>query len=433
MLKRKLLALAITVAAAQQVSAGSLAEVVAEAVIAHPEVKAALYAKQAAEQEIAQAKGGYLPSVDIAAGIGYEWTRNPTTDSRGDGDADTTRREAALSIRQMLFDGSRTKSEVARFTAKTNALNYRVKEVAEEKALEIARAYLEVLKREELYKQANESYYSHVKVFDQIRRRSESGLGARSAVDQAQGRLALSEVNLLAAENNLQDAKATYLKVAGSMPPTSPEAPENISGLPGSSEEAVKIALDNHPTLRVAQRDIEEAQAQYRAAKSAMLPTVTFEVDRTWNHDIDGVDGHNEDLTAMVRMRYNLFNGGSDKARIQQTLQEIDQAVEIQSNAHRQTVEAVELSWNAYEILGKQLPFLEQHVESSAATRTSYEKQFNIGQRSLLDLLDTENEVFAAKNAFISGKYDYLIAQYRLLNGMGEILDVMGVKIADSM
>ncbi len=76
------------------------------------------------------------------------------------------------------------------------------------------------------------------------------------------------------------------------------------------------------------------------------------------------------------------------------------------------------------------MKFLEQHVESSISTRDSYLKQFDIGQRSLLDLLDTENEVFSSKNALIAAKYDYMAAQYRLVQGMGEILDLMKVDMA---
>ncbi|MGB1237621.1 MAG: TolC family protein, partial [Pseudomonadales bacterium] len=153
-------------------------------------------------------------------------------------------------------------------------------------------------------------------------------------------------------------------------------------------------------------------------------------VNRTWNTDIDGVLGDNRDLTAMVRMRYNLYNGGSDKARIRQTRHQINEAQNIQGDAARQALQSLDLSWNAYEILGRQLVYLEKHVDSTERTRDSYLKQFNIGQRSLLDLLDTENEVFSSQNALIESVYDHKLAQYRVLNSTGELLNALELDMA---
>ena len=89
----------------------------------------------------------------------------------------------------------------------------------------------------------------------------------------------------------------------------------------------------------------------------------------------------------------------------------------------------LELSWNANEILGRQIEHLEQHVMSSEETRNSYKKQFDIGQRSLLDLLDTENEVFSAKNQLAEAQLDRQIAQLRILNGMGQLLQAMAIEV----
>ena len=429
-MKRMLFLAMMSVGMATTVSADQLQQVVSEAVLSNPEVKQVVNARNAVFEEVKQAKSGFYPKVDVAAGVGYEWTKNTSTANVGDGDVELRRREASLSLRQMLFDGFLTDSEVDRQSARLESRNHGLREIAEAKALEATRVYIEVLKRQELLNQANETLYNHVKVYDQIRRRSESGLDTLASIQQAEGRLALAEVNVLSAENNLLDAKATYQRVTGTQPPEVLEAPVlTLDSLPENSDMAVQRALANHPTLKLAESDVMAANAQYDAAKSLMYPKLNFEVDRTWNNNIDGVEGDNEDLTAMFRVRYNLYNGGADKARIRQTHHQINEAKDIQANAQRQAVEGVELSWNAYDILGRQLKHLEQHTISSEETRNSYLKQFNIGQRSLLDLLDTENEVFSSKNAYISAKYDYLIAQYRLLNGMGEMLDTMEVSI----
>ncbi|MDN2661424.1 MULTISPECIES: TolC family outer membrane protein [Neptunomonas] len=424
--KRTLLALAVGMSFVLPVKAVELDQVVTQAVLSNPDVKSVMNARNAIYEEINQAKGGFYPRIDIAAGIGYEWTDTVSID-----DVELKRREASFSIDQMLFDGFLTDSEVDRHSARLESSNHRLREVAEETALESSRAYLEVLKRKELLSQAKETLYNHVRVYDQIKRRTESGLGTLASNQQAEGRLALAEVNVLTAENNLLDAEATFQRVTGEVAPEVMDFPlVDQAIMPATSDEAVKRALEKHPTILLADSDVEAARAQYESARSLLYPTLNFEVDRNWNNNIDGVRGDNEDLTAMFRLRYNLYNGGSDKARVRQTHHQINEAREIQASAKRQTLESIELSWGAYEILKRQLEYLEKHVVASTQTRDSYFKQFNIGQRSLLDLLDTENEVFSSKNAYISAKYDFVIAQYRLLSGMGEILDMLQVDVA---
>ncbi|MBR9885468.1 MAG: TolC family protein, partial [Oceanospirillales bacterium] len=169
--------------------------------------------------------------------------------------------------------------------------------------------------------------------------------------------------------------------------------------------------------------------AQRDAAKSRMYPRLDLEIERRWDENLDGIEGDDEDLTAMLRLRYNLFNGGADKARIRQTEYQIGEAQQVQRDSMRQIKQSLELSWNAYEILGRQIEHLQQHVSSSEQTRNSYQKQFDIGQRSLLDLLDTENEVFSAKNQLAEAQLDQQIAKLRILNGMGGLLSAMNIDV----
>lgn len=414
------------------VSANSLEEIVASGLTQNPDVQRVVNSRNAVYQEVRQAKAGYLPKVDVALGYGYEWTNNTTTRGNGFDDVELSRGEASLSIRQMIFDGFATSSEVKRHKARALSADKRLVETAETYALDAARAYIELNRRNTLLQQAKETLYNHLKIYDQIKRRSESGLGALASIQQAEGRLALAEVNVLAAENNMLDAKANYQRITGMLAPEDLVYPELVNiTIPETLTEATEIALSNHPTLQVAEADTMAAVAQYDAAKRNYYPRVDFEIDRTWNDDLDGVEGINEDLTAMFRMRYNLYNGGADLARVRQTQHQIEEAKSIRSNSHREVVQSIELSWNAYDILSRQLPHLEQHVASSQETRNSYQKQFNIGQRSLLDLLDTENEVFSAKNDLVNALHDQMIAQYRVVNGMGTLLDALNLSLPE--
>ena len=421
-----MMALAMAAAPYSLTYAQSLNAVVAEAVLSNPQVQSVMNARNAVMEEVKQASAGYRPKIDIGAGVGYEKTKVFPGD-----DAELKRSEANLSLNQMLFDGFRVSSEVDRQSSRLASINYRLREISEETALEAARAYLEILKRQTLVLQAKDTLLTHVRIFDQIKRRSESGVGTIASIKQAEGRLALAEVNVLSADNNLLDAKSSYERVTGNKVPDNLEDPDiDTTWIPDTFEQAIERAYAKHPTLKLASSDVDAARAQYEAARSLMFPTLNLEVNRTWNDNIDGIEGPNEDLTAMIRMRYNLYNGGADKARLRQTRHQIDEATNIRSDAARQTLQSVDLSWNAYQILGRQLDYLEQHVTSTESTRDAYVQQFNIGQRSLLDLLDTENEVFSSQNAFTEAIYDHMLAQYRLLSGMGELLDVLELDLS---
>ena len=129
----------------------------------------------------------------------------------------------------------------------------------------------------------------------------------------------------------------------------------------------------------------------------------------------------------MFRLRYNLFNGGRDTARREETAFLINQAAEIRNNTYRQVEQSVRLSWNALETVRRQMAYFEQYAEAAEKTRDAYQQQFNIGQRTLLDLLDSENELFRARISLTNAQYDELFTMYRVLNSIGALLDSLEI------
>lgn len=409
------------------VQAETLQDAIHTTLKTNPDVLAAISERQAVSKEIDQARAGYFPTVDLGLGTGWESTDSPATRSRGNGEVHLNRDEASLNLRQMLYDGSLTKNEVERQKARTDSRAHSVYSVAENTALEATEAYLNVLRRQKLVELAQTNLESHQRTHDQITLRSERGVGRRADMDQSLGRLALAETNLMAEQSNLRDAETTYLRVIGA-PPSSlsePQSPETL--LPMTVEEAVNIAVQNHPTLRSAQADVESANAQHDVTRAAFLPRVDFELGSRADHDIDGVRGSDQDVTAMFRLRYNLFNGGRDTARREETAFLINQAAEIRNNTYRQVEQSVRLSWNALETVRRQMAYFEQYAEAAEKTRDAYQQQFNIGQRTLLDLLDSENELFRARISLTNAQYDELFTMYRVLNSIGALLDSLEI------
>jgi adhesin transport system outer membrane protein len=409
------------------VQAETLQEAIHTTLKTNPDVLAAISERQAVSKEINQARAGYFPTIDLGVGTGWESTDSPATRSRGDGEIHLNRDEASLNLRQMLYDGSLTKNEVERQKARTDSRAHSVYSVAENTALEATEAYLNVLRRQQLVELAQTNLESHQRTHDQITLRSERGVGRRADMDQSFGRLALAETNLMAEQSNLRDAETNYLRVIGATPSSLSEPPMPDPFMPSSVEEAVNIAIQNHPTLRSAQADVASANAQHDVTRAAFLPRVDFELGTRNDHDIDGVRGTDKDVTAMFRLRYNLLNGGRDKARREETAFLINQAAEIRNNTHRQVEQSVRLSWNALETVRRQMSYFEQYADAAEKTRDAYQQQFNIGQRTLLDLLDSENELFRARISLTNAQYDELFTKYRVLNSIGALLESLEI------
>lgn len=428
-LKRKIAVGGILAFSLSAVNAETLQDAIQYTINENPEIQAAKSERLAVEQEISQAKAGYFPTVDIAVGAGWERSFNSSTKADGSQSKSLGRDEASIQIRQMIYDGFATASEVNRQTARTNSRAYTVFGQAEITALNAVEAYLNVLRRKELLALAEENLAIHQSTNEQIESRSERGVGRKADVDQSTGRLSLAQKNVLSEIGNLKDAQTAYLRVVGRLPHALEPVNSAADALPATFDQAVDAAIANHPILKSANSDIKSAIAQHATAKTAFLPRVYLELSASHNKDIDGIEEVNEDALAMVRLRYNLYNGGKDAARRKETAQLINQAKSIRDNTYRQAVESMRLSWIAHQTVKNQMAFFESHKNSSIKSHEAYQKQFNIGRRSLLDLLDSANEMFVAKSAYANAKYDELFSQFRILASGGALNNYLEVTL----
>ncbi|WP_043157589.1 TolC family outer membrane protein [Aeromonas diversa] len=412
--------------------AQSLEEAVAQALATHPKIKEAFDLYQARMYQHDGAKAGYYPTVDLTGGVGYSDVDNNTTRTGAGNpnvDPTQTRKEAGLSLRQMIFDGFDTSNNVSRTEAEANAQRLAMISEAENTALRTAEVYLNVLRQQEILELSRRNLEVHEQIKGDITKRTDSGLGSTADQTQIEGRVARAYANMAAAENNYQDAQTEFVRVVNGMPKDLVAPVPDASKMPGSVNDALKVATELHPTLLSSLQDVEAAKYQNEGAKANFYPKVTFEVDQTWNEDTGGLNGRSDELTAMVRMRYNLLRGGADMAQTKATSALYSQAKDIHLNAFRQVEEGTRLAWNARESLTKQKDFIQQHVDASYETVQAYKKQFGLGQRTLLDVLNTENELFEARKSYITAEYDALLADYRVLNAMGRLLDGFQYKL----
>jgi outer membrane protein, adhesin transport system len=401
-----------------------LREAAQRAVLQSPEVTAKWHAFRAAEEEIGVARGGYLPQVDLTAGRGRE-SLKPGQGQRDD----YTRTGAMLSLNQMLFDGFATRNEVRRLSKTRLVRYYELLEASETTALEAARAYLDVLRYRDLVRLAEDNYVQHKATYEQVQQRVQSGVGRRVDLEQAGSRLALAEVNLSTEIANLHDVSARYQRLVGVLPPAGVAKPDDLTGaLPVSSNAALGELYKRNPTLLAAIENSEAAQYDVAVRRAAYSPRIDLRASTDNTRNYLGADGRREHNVAEVVFTWNLFRGGSDRARERQYAERRNESFDQREKACRDTRQTLLIAYNDVQRLREQKGYLATQVKLLEGTLAAYRDQFNIGQRTLLDLLDTENELLSARRNAISAEIDYQLGIVRTHAGMGSLLQALGLQ-----
>ena len=406
----------------------TLKEVAQTAVLNSPEVTSKWHAYRAAAEEIGVARGGYFPRVDLTVGSGRESLRQPST-----ADRDYTRSGYLLSLNQMIFDGFATRNEVRRLDKARIVRYYELLDASETVALEAGRAYLDVLRYRQLVDLAKDNYVQHKATFDQIDRRTKSGVGRRVDTEQAGSRLALAEINLITETANLHDVSARYQRLVGRQPADAIVPPGELGkSYPGQAKTALDTLLRKNPALLAATENIEASQYEINARRAAYSPKLDFRARTDQTRNYLGDTGQRDYNVAELVVSWNLFNGGSDRARDKQSVEKKNLAFDLREKACRDTRQTLLIAYNDVQRLKEQSVFTARQVALLEKTRDAYRDQFNIGQRSLLDLLDTENELLAARRANVNADSDLSLAYLRTQAGMGTLLEYLGLQRLDA-
>lgn len=405
----------------------SLRDAIATTVSTNPEVQISAKLRNADNEQVDQARSGYYPTIDLNAGYGRESAINFNSNFNSD---TLWRTDLGITAKQPVFDGFLTNNEVKRTKAKTNSDSYRVWGTAEDQALTTVQTYLDVLRNQELVDLARKNLNIHETTSTMVRHLSEQGLGRAADTEQTKGRVDLAKANLLAAENTLVNAKIAFQKVTGFYPDHLMKAPNVRSDvLPKSLEEALQLALAKHPILKSANQDILQARGQYQSAKAKFYPQFNLLLSGLQSKNVGGARGPDIDRLAELQMNYNILQGGKDLARVRETAYLVQQATAIRNRSEYQVVELTRLSWEAYVNTKMRIPSLQAHVHSAEMTFSSYKRQFQLNKRTILDVLDSQNEYYTAEQDLLNEQFALLLAQYRLLNTQGKLVEYFGISL----
>ena len=423
-------ALLLAAAGASAQPADPLRVAVEQAVNSNPEVTARFNAYRASVDAVDVARAGFLPRLDLRAGVGRDsdriTTRIPETEN-------LNRREAGLTLSQLLWDGLGTKNDVARAGHDRLARYFELLDVTEQTSLEAARAHFDVQRYRRLVQLAEDNYVQHRYAYLQIQSRFKAGVGRGVDLEQAGARVALAESNLSTEVANLHDVTARYQRVVGVVPPKDlPVITMLKAGVPASPIDAMNTAVRQSAAISASIEGLRAARASVDGRKSLYQPHIEARLRGTAGRNVDSIADRTRDTSAELVLTWNLFNGGADQAKVRQQTNLLSQAADLRDKACRDTRQTTAIAYNDTRKLVDQLVYLDRNTLAIEKARDAYRQQFDIGQRSLLDLLNAENELYTARRAFANAEYDLGFAYARTHAAMYQLGSQLGVSRVDN-
>ncbi len=399
-------------------------------VATNPEYGVVASSRRATDEELEQGEALFLPSIDVNGDIGFEHSDDPGTRGGLDNDDEENlwRKEIGVTLTQMLFDGFEAKYEVERQQARVKSSAERVRETAELVGLSIVEAYLEVLRQRQLLLIARENVASHDNIVSQIQDGIDAGRSTMADGDQAKARLAAARATESSTREALRIAEAQYRMEVGD-PAGDLEMPViPFEGLSEDVEKEVMKVLAHSPTLDIFAADIEVAYAEAQGTKSTQYPQLDLQLNARTGHDLGGTEGRDTSASALVVLNWNLYRGGADVARQREFVHRHQQSKEARTEAARSVENDVRQTWASMVSAGERATYFASQTEANTGVVDAYKDQFKLDRRTLLDVLDSQNELFVSRSNTINSEFLEIFAVYRLLALKGNLLPTLGVE-----
>lgn len=409
---------------AQAQSLASLKAVAERTLDSNPELAARLHAYRAAGDGLDAARAGRGPRVDLGAEAGRERFQY-----RSSPDNTIDRTGVSLRVTQVLWDGLATQREVDRRGHERLARYFELLDGTEAIALEGVRALYDVQRFRRLVQLADDNVSEHRKALEKIESRVKAGVGRGVDLEQAQARLALAEANQITERANFHDVVARYQRVVGELPQRNTDAPALLEAeLPSDAAAAMQQAVARHPAVQAGVEGVRAAEAAVRTRSAALQPRVELRARAGQGHNYNSLEGRRGDAGAEVVLNWNLFDGGADRARVREQTQLLAQAQDSRDKVCRDVAQNAAIAHNDVSKLREQIRLLQANTDAIERARTAYRQQFDIGQRSLLDLLNAENEAYTAQRSLANAQFDRAFATARAQAALGRLTGALGLR-----
>jgi adhesin transport system outer membrane protein len=400
----------------------TILDAINQAVQTHPGVGEAAANRRATESEMRQVQSTLLPQVRVEARSGREkFDFRDTPVPPAGNNTWLNAREASVVARQLLFDGFATINEIWRQASRVDAAAYRVRERTELLALDAAEAYIDVVRYTRLVALAQENVSAHRRILSNVTARFEGGRAGQGDLEQVRERVEAATAVLGEFRQRLDEVRGTFRKAVG-IEPFNLRYPGRLRDLPASKDASLAITLRHNPTIQAAQSDREAAKYGFDATAGAFFPTIALEGRTLYGVNTGTIAGARTDTSGMVVASWDIFRGGQDMWKRTEAAERYTEQTMRHARLQRDAFESVDKAWAARTLTGDRIAALTRQIASDRQVIVLYQQEFELGQRSLIDLLNAQNQLFNALVSLESARGVAVFADYQLLAAMGQML-----------
>lgn len=379
----------------------------------NPMLKAEQEALKAADESVAQALSGFRPN----AGANYERGRARTDISNGWDYHDTT--SQSLTIEQPLFNGFETLYGFQSAKQRVKSARQRLREVEQQVLYDAADAYSDVLEKQSVMQLAQ----SNVEVLDQqlkaVTERFDVGELTETDVAQARARLAKADAELRRAEGDLKATQATFVRVVGftadNLLPSSMLPP-----LPATLDEALAIAEKQNPTLLGAIHDEKASNYEIGSRTGVLLPDVSLRGNMSRTKGGSIVNQLDTD-SVTVNVSVPLYQSGAEYSRIREAKNQYQQSKYLSIDVKNAVIEAVTRTFENYQASLAVITSTQASVDAAEIAKEGVKQESDFGLRTILDVLDAEQELFESKVNLVRANRAKVLQAYQLLAAIGKL------------
>jgi outer membrane protein len=408
--------------AAPAAHAEGLPEALVKAYQSNPQLNAERARQRATDENVPQALAGYRPQIIASLSGGLQAVRNLLPDNTIQG-ATLKPWTIGVTVTQTLFNGFKTASSVRVAELQVQSGREALRNVGQGVLLDAVTAYTNVLANQSLVEaqRSNVAFLRETLAITQ--RRLKAGDVTPTDTSQAEARLARGLSDLNAAEVALAVSQATYTQVIGN-PPVQLKAAETVDRyLPRSREEAVDMAFKGHPAVTAAGFDVDVASTTIRVAESSLLPTITLQGNASHSVDSDQTLGtfRTDQASILGQMTAPIYDGGTAASQTRQAKELEAQSRLVLDQVRNQSRTAATGAWVSNEGAKIAVTASESEVRAATVALAGVSKEAQGGQRTTVDVLNSQADLISAKARLIGAQRDRVIASYTLLSAIGKL------------
>ncbi|HTT96753.1 MAG TPA: TolC family outer membrane protein [Rhizomicrobium sp.] len=401
-----------------------LSDALALAYSTNPELEAQRARVRQADDAVAEARGGWRPSIGGSASYGFE-----RADSNLGQTLNITPLDARATVSQPVLTGGQAYAQVQRAIALVRAARADLLNAEQQVLFAAASAYMDVVRDVIALRLHQDDVSILTRQREATKTQLDAGAATKTDLQEVEVRLAGAQADLATAQSQLTQSRDSFERVIGRPPETLEELPA-LPWLPGSQEQAMSLSLRLAPRIQSAQANDKAAQYGVDNAVGALLPHASIVAQYDYTRDsLNSPFGSNEfgvvtkgnALSVLGQISVPLYDGGADTARIREAKEAKSQSRLNIYDADQATRQVTKDSWAAFHAALTSVSFNEHRVTSSLAALDGVIQQQHQGERSILDILNAEQEKLAAQVALNSSRHDMVVSSYQLLAAVGEL------------